>query len=168
MGIVKGRIPVLSKTGKATVAGIALDLAVRALRSEPVQRQLATVPSTVLARLKNRQESAVEPAGTTGTTHRRDLRELRNRVGQAGLERRSRRLRETMGVLANATPDATLATAARRVDTALDGIDRQLLVAGALPLAKRARAQRAIDKDLDALEKALWQSVREGGAFSGS
>ncbi len=160
----KARFSVSSRTGRATVAGIALDLAIRALRSEPVQQQLRNAPAMVIDQVRARRSGRAAPTvvDTTLAGPVPTARDPRRWLGQAALERRSRRLRDAMATLVTGNPSSThLRDAADRVNAALDAIDRQLTVADALPMAKRTRAHVQVGRDLDRLEKALWQTVRD-------
>jgi hypothetical protein len=158
------------------VPAVFVGLAIEALRNPAVQQRLLGAPGVAGKQVQAWRAAKAEElvaekraAGSntaehaTGRAHERGLRarvrDRGGRFGQAGLERRSRRLRSAVAALSTPGGTDAVTDAADKVLAALDSIDLQLHVAGALPLAKRTRAHLQIGKALDELENAVWQAV---------
>ena len=85
------------------------------------------------------------------------VRRVTGAFGQAALERRVARLRDTVTILRGAADrNAAVVSAADELDDAIDGIDLALRAAANLPLVKRKRAHFQIDHLLDELEGAAF------------
>ena len=150
--------PTTRAGSKKKLSGIALGLAIAALKNPLVHDRLINMPSAAASHLRSwRKEREDRVASATRISR---LKGIADRFGQAGLERRSQRLRETMQAMEPVTArDEALRDAVVKVVAALDVIDVQLRVAGSLPAIKRKRAHSKIDDALDELESAMWDAV---------
>jgi hypothetical protein len=129
-----------------TTVGVAVALALEALRHPAVQSALRQAPGVV----SNWRRSAAGEGRSAGSAVKR---KVTGRLGVARLERRSRDLRALVAepeMAARLGPDAVAATT-----TALDSIDLELRIARHQDLRDRLRMERRLGRALGDLVDAL-------------
>ena len=130
-------------------------LALKALQRPEVRAAIAQNSAKLVGKAQSWQSdrSLAEAAGAS-------VRRVTGAFGQAALERRVARLRDTVTILRGAAErNPAVVSAADELDDAIDGIDLALRAAANLPLVKRKRAHFQIDHLLDELEGAAFSAT---------
>lgn len=140
-----------AKAQDATVAGLALEKALEALRDERTRKMLMEHGKSILGRArgwhKERQASA---------EHSGEARRLGDQFGQRKLERRVEKLASSVEALCSGRPE--LAQALAPVNDAVTQIGLSVDIAGRLPIVKRKQAHLRVDRELDRLEQTLFEA----------
>ena len=130
-------------------------MALKALQRPEVRAAIAQNSAKLVDKAQSWQadRSLAEAAGAS-------VRRVTGAFGQAALERRVARLRDTVTILRGAAErNPAVVSAADELDEAIDGIDLALRAAANLPLVKRKRAHFQIDHLLDELEGAAFSAT---------
>jgi hypothetical protein len=130
-------------------------MALKALQRPEVRAAIAQNSAKLVGKAQSWQSdrSLAEAAGAS-------VRRVTGAFGQAALERRVARLRDTVTILRGAAErNPAVVSAANELDDAIDGIDLALRAAANLPLVKRKRAHFQIDHLLDELEGAAFSAA---------
>ena len=130
-------------------------MALKALQRPEVRAAIAQNSAKLVGKAQSWQadRSLAEAAGAS-------VRRVTGAFGQAALERRVARLRDTVTILRGAAErNPAVVSAADELDEAIDGIDLALRAAANLPLVKRKRAHFQIDHLLDELEGAAFSAT---------
>jgi hypothetical protein len=148
-------------TKKKTKMGVAVALAIEALRSPAVQSALRQAPS-IAARLRQNiveRKYATDASGAPRASRRgrsRRMPKLSEAFGQGRLEKRAANLRGLVAELRTMPAGERVdPNVLRTVDDALDAIDVELRVAAHQDLRDRVRLHRRISGALDELVDAI-------------
>lgn len=143
----------------APLALAALSTVVRKLDDPQVRETLRAAPGAARSRLQDWRLQREIDAAAAGKDR------LRDRVGQAGLERRARAVGDVVTSLRSG-PEANLlgSAALRNLEYAIADVELKLRVARGLPLVKRSQAHRRIAASLDGIETVLMDlaGLRDG------
>jgi len=130
-------------------------MALKALQRPEVRAAIAQNSAKLVGKAQAWQSdrSLAEAAGAS-------VRRMTGAFGQAGLERRIERLRDTVAILrSTADRNPAVGTAADELDEAIAGIDVAVRAAANLPLVRRKRAHFQLDHLLDELEGAAFSAT---------
>lgn len=130
-------------------------MAMKALQRPEVRAVIAQNSAKLVSKAQSWQSdrSLAEAAGAS-------VRRMTGAFGQAALERRVGRLRDTVAILrGTADRNPAVVSAADELDEAIAGIDVAVRAAANLPLVKRKRAHFQLDHLLDELEGAAFSAT---------